>query len=184
MDLGRRILEQKEVLYAETEDLYDDEVAQLESLPTAFEEGTWSQEDVEWIIEWKVGKAFEKPVLRYFRNNDETVIRDNIERAVHESNIRTKVESLTSLSGVGVPVASAILLFMNPDRFTVIDERAWRVLYETGYLPQELSDDPTVEEYLMYLGACWALANEYDVSLRTLDMALWAFDTEETITSD
>jgi len=36
----------------------------------------------------------------------------------------------------------------------------------------------------MYLGACWALANEYDVNLRTLDMALWAFDTEETITSD
>jgi hypothetical protein len=58
----------------------------------------------------------------------------------------------------------------------VIDERAWNVLQQTGYLSQDLSDDPTVEEYLLYLGACWALANEYDVSLRTLDMALWALD--------
>jgi len=181
MDLSRRILEQKETLYAEAEDLYEDEISQLEALPTAFEEGTWTQEDVEWIIEWKVGKAFEKPVLRYFHNNDNADIRDNIERAVQESNIRAKVESLTSLSGVGVPVASAILLFINPERFTVIDDRAWRVLHETGYLPQELSDDPSVEEYLMYLGTCWALVNEYDVSLRTLDMALWTLDTEESI---
>ena len=181
--MGRRVLEQKEALYAKTEDLYEDEIEQLESLPTAFEEGTWSQEDVEWILEWKTG-VFTKPTLRHFRKNEDAVVQEHIENAVHESNIRTKVESLTSLSGVGVPVASAILLFINPDRFTVIDERAWRVLYETGYLPQELSDDPTVEEYLMYLGACWALANEYDVSLRTLDMALWALDTEESVTDD
>ena len=182
MDLSRRVLEQKETLYAETEDLYEDEITQLEALPEAFEKGTWTQEDVEWIIKWKVGNAFEKPVLGYFRNNDDAIIRDNVERAVQKSNIRAKIESLTSLSGVGVPVASAILLFINPERFTVIDDRAWRVLHETGYLPQELSADPSVEEYLMYLGSCWALANEYDVSLRTLDMALWALDTEESAT--
>jgi hypothetical protein len=83
------------------------------------------------------------------------------------------------LSGIGVPVASAVLLFINPDRFTVIDERAWSVLQETGYLAQELSNDPTVDEYLLYLGACWTLANEYDVSLRTLDRALWVLDIKE-----
>jgi hypothetical protein len=53
------------------------------------------------------------------------------------------------------------------------------VLHENGYLPDEMPDDPTVEDYLLYLGACWAIANEYDVSLRTLDMALWALGGDE-----
>jgi hypothetical protein len=32
---------------------------------------------------------------------------------------------------------------------------------------------------IVYLGACWAIANEHDVSLRTLDMALWALGGDE-----
>jgi thermostable 8-oxoguanine DNA glycosylase len=179
------MLEHFEAKYPEKEDMYEEEVAQLESLPTAFENGTWSQEDVEWIIEWKVGPAFVKPVLGYFHNNDDAVVQEHIERAVHESSIRNKVEALTSLSGIGVPVASAILMFIDEDRFTVIDERAWNVLQETKYLSQELSEDPTVDEYLIYLGACWTLANEYDVSIRTLDRALWVLDIEdESIAGD
>ena len=89
------------------------------------------------------------------------------------------MDVLTKLDGVQVRMASAILLFVNSDRFTVLDWRAWDVLHENGYLPDELPDDPTVEDYLLYLGACWAIANEYDVSLRTLDMALWALGGDE-----
>ena len=63
---------------------------------------------------------------------------------------------------------------MNPDRFTVPDWKAWGMLYENGALPDEMPDDPTVENHLLYLGTRWAMAKEYDVSLRTLDMALWA----------
>lgn len=61
---------------------------------------------------------------------------------------------------------------MNPDRFTVPDWKAWGMLYENESLPDEMPDDPTVENHLLYLGACWAIAKEYDVSLRTLDMVL------------
>jgi hypothetical protein len=185
MDLGQRVLEQQEPRYAEEEDMYEEEVARLKSLPTAFEEDEWSRDDIEWIIEWKVGPEFVKPVLGYFRDNDDAVVQEHIERAVQKSSIRNKVEPLTSLDGIGVPVASAILLFIDPDRFTVIDGRAWNMLQETKYLSQELSEDPTVDEYLMYLGACWTLANKYDVSLRTLDRALWVLDIEdESTTSD
>jgi len=178
------MLEHLESKYPKEEDMYDEEVEQLESLPTAFKKGTWSREDLEWIIEWKVG-VFTKPILKHLRKNDDEEIQAKVEEAVHEPDIRSKIEALTSLNGIGVPVASAILMFINEDRFTVIDERAWNVLQETGYLGQELSDDPTADEYLLYLGACWAIANEYDVSLRTLDRALWVLDIkEESITSD
>jgi thermostable 8-oxoguanine DNA glycosylase len=172
------MLEHLESKYPREEDMYDEEVKQLESLPTAFEEGTWSREDLEWIIEWKVG-VFTKPILKHLRKNDDKEIQAKIEEAVHEPDIRSKVEALTSLNGIGVPVASAILMFIDKDRFTVIDERAWNVLQETKYISQQLSEDPTVDEYLIYLGACWTLANEYDVSIRTLDRALWVLDIED-----
>jgi len=172
------MLEHLESKYPKEEDMYDEEVKQLESLPTAFEEGTWSREDLEWIIEWKVG-VFTKPILKHLRKNDDKEIQAKIEEAVHEPDIRSKVEALTSLNGIGVPVASAILMFIDKDRFTVIDERAWNVLQETKYISQQLSEDPTVDEYLIYLGACWTLANEYDVSIRTLDRALWVLDIED-----
>lgn len=125
------------------------------------------------------GRFYETDIEAPQKNSEEE-IRSKVERAVHESGIQTRVDALISLNGIGVPVASAILLFIDPDRFTVIDERAWNVLQETGYLLDDISDDPTVEEYLLYLGTCRALANEYDVSLRALDMALWVLDITDT----
>lgn len=177
MGLTRHVLEHLESKYPEEDGMYEAEVARLESLPVAFQNGEWSREDLEWIIEWKV-RVFTKPILKHLRKNDEGEIRARIEEAVHEPDIRSKVEALTSLNGIGVPVASAILMFIDKDQFTVIDKRAWNVLYEADYLSQELSDAPTVDEYLLYLGACWTLANEYDVSLRTLDRALWVLDID------
>ena len=39
--------------------------------------------------------------------------------------------------------------------------------------------DHSVEDYLLYLGARLAIANEYDVNLRMLNMALWALGGDE-----
>lgn len=50
-------------------------------------------------------------------------------------------------------MASAILLFVNPDRFTIFDWWAQGVLHGNGYLPDEMPDDPIVDDYLLYLSA-------------------------------
>ena len=42
-----------------------------------------------------------------------------------------------------------------------------------------MPDDHFVEDCLLYLGACLAIANEYDVNLRMLDMAPWALGGDE-----
>ena len=179
MSLSQRSLESMEKLYADEEDLYDEEVERLDSLPSAFEEGEWSREDLEWIIRWKVG-VFEKPIIRHLEENDDDEVRQKVEKAVHGTKMRSRIGALTSLKGIGVPVASAILTFIDPREFPVIDVRAWDALQEAGYISEEneLSEDPTVDEYLFYIGICRALASEYDVSLRKLDMALWALGGE------
>lgn len=174
MNLGQRLLEQQEPAYAEEEDSYREEIERLDTFPTSFEDGSWTIEDVEWIVQWKSSRS-----TGYFARNDPPDITDAIGRALEADSIQKKVDILTELDGVQVRMASAFLLFMDPERYTVLDWRAWEVLYEAGYLPDEMPDDPEVEDYLVYLGACWALANEYDVSLRTLDMALWALGGED-----
>ena len=174
MSLTRLLLEEQEVAYESEEDQYAEEIERLETLPSAFDEGTWSIEDMKWIVRWKSSRS-----IGYFERNDPVEVQEQVSKAIEVNSVTEKVGILTELDGVQVRMASAILLFVNPDRFTVLDWRAWDVLHENGYLPDEIPDDPTVEDYLLYLGACWAIANEYDVSLRTLDMALWALGGDE-----
>jgi thermostable 8-oxoguanine DNA glycosylase len=169
MTLSQELLEEQEVAYEAEENRYAEEMERIETLPSAFTEESWSMEDVEWIIRWKSSRS-----IGYFERNDREDVTQHVNDALTADSVSEKVDILSELDGVQVRMASAILLFVNPDRFTVLDWRAWDVLHENGYLPDEMPDDPTVEDYLLYLGACWAIANEYDVSLRTLDMALWA----------
>jgi hypothetical protein len=70
-----------------------------------------------------------------------------------------------------VPVASAILTTIDPERHTVIDFRALEAL---GCK----SKDRTIDFYLVYLEACQSLAKTHRVSLRKLDRALWQWSSE------
>lgn len=83
--------------------------------------------------------------------------------ATHE---RTAVAVLCGLSGVGVPMASAILTAMDRNRYTVIDRRVLAVLTGNRW-------EPIVDDYERYLGYCRKCALSYGVSLRDLDRALW-----------
>jgi len=42
---------------------------------------------------------------------------------------RVRMERLTALTGVGVPMASAILTLIDPKRYGVLDIRAWQLLF-------------------------------------------------------
>ncbi len=75
------------------------------------------------------------------------------------------------LSGVQVPVASAILTVMYPDKYTVIDFRALEALGVVRYTA-------SISLYVEYLAYCRALARKCDVDLRTLDRALWQWSKE------
>ena len=130
------------------------------------------------------GSPYVENVLGHFNSNDETFVTSQIEKAVNTSSPSEKLTYLIEISGVAERMGSAFLLFMNPDRFTVLDRKAWGVLHESGYLPDEMPNSLTVEDYLLYLGACWAIANEYDVNLRTLDRALWVLDIKDENIAD
>lgn len=174
MTLSRHLLERTIDGYDSMDGLSEEEYEYLRTLPEAFDNGTWTYDDVEWVVRWKSSRS-----IGYFKQNDPDEVTECIERTLDAESVTRKIEILTRLDGVAVRMASALLLFMEPDRFTVLDWRAWDVLHQTGYLLDEMPDNPGVEEYLLFLGASWALANEYDVSLRTLDMVLWTLGGQE-----
>jgi hypothetical protein len=84
---------------------------------------------------------------------------------------RGRIEALLALRGVGLPTASVLLHFAQPDRYPILDVRALESLgvTRTTY---------TVAFWLGYLDACRSLAARHGVSLRTLDKALWQHSKE------
>jgi agmatine deiminase len=93
----------------------------------------------------------------------------------NEDEARKKaINAWVDLRGVGVPVASAILAAIHPDKFTVIDFRALEAL---GVRRNAI---PSVEFYLDYLDCCLDLVRKLNIeqtndatALRILDRALW-----------
>jgi hypothetical protein len=67
---------------------------------------------------------------------------------------RAALAVLTGLHGVDVPVASAVLWAVAPERFTIIDFRALEALGVT-------SPSYGVGFYLAYLAACRRIASEH-----------------------
>jgi len=70
-----------------------------------------------------------------------------------------------------VPVASAVLTAINPERFTIIDFRSLEALGAE-------TKDRSVGFYLEYLDYCRNLVRENRTELRTLDRALWQWSYE------
>jgi len=129
--------------------------------------GSRARTDFLAIFEWKTrGRGRSRPA----RNGD-AEIADALDLAVAARTERAAIAVLTGLAGVEVPVASAILTAIDPQRFTIIDFRAlWslgveRATYSVGF-------------YLEYLDACRRIAAAARTDLRTLDKALWQYSSE------
>lgn len=130
-------------------------------------EGQNNRANLETIFEWKTKGRGRSRLLK----NTDKEIADALNLAFVAKTDRAAVAVLTGLSGVGVPVASAILTAIYHERFTIIDFRALEALSVDNAVI-------TIDFYLKYLVFCRQLAHENNVSLRTLDRALWQWSKE------
>ena len=130
--------------------------------------GACTRENLAPILTWKVS---DRGRTRQLRNSDEEVA-DALRTALLATTPRVAVSVLTGLSGVAVPVASAILAVIRPDRYSVIDPRGLKAL---GCGPLEIGAKASLplDLYLHYLAFCRELSRNCGVSLQDLDRALW-----------
>jgi len=85
-----------------------------------------------------------------------------------------RMELLTALAGVSVPVASAILTLIDPRRYGVLDIRVWQLLWALGAVDRRPSGRGfTVADWLQYLETLRGHARRLGVSVRAVELTLF-----------
>jgi hypothetical protein len=177
----------EEKLRAFADDYLKDK-AEMERERSAFEAGERIRQrtsidikaDLKKIVEWKSPRS-----VHYLEANSAEEIDAAVDPAILGPDDATKaISALMELKGVGLPVASAILTAMFPDRYTVIDFRALEAL---GH------DQAGIEFYRKYLEFCRLLSGALaetgklevqadhpaPTELRVLDRALWQWSASK-----
>ncbi|MFC5136424.1 MULTISPECIES: hypothetical protein [Haloferacaceae] len=198
MDLSRDDVEAAIEAYRESEPLYAVESEAVETLPDAFRSGEYGRRDAQWVVRW-YGRRYlgdEPPGAdrnrreEAFEGADFEAVRDAIATAVEAERRGSKrertereeaertgysgaVDALTALPGVDLPVASAFLAFVHPDRFVVVGPDEWRIVCDLTGLEGRYPDPPSVDEYDDYLAACDELAERYGIDPWELYMVVW-----------
>ncbi|MGA2084008.1 MAG: hypothetical protein ABSG60_00640 [Terracidiphilus sp.] len=172
----------------ELADRYVQNKAEMERETLAFDAGARIRQrkstdvkgDLETIVKWKSPRS-----VHYICENSTEEVQAAIDAAISKpENVQEAVSALTKLTGVGLPVASAILTTIFPDQYTVIDFRALEAL---GH------DQAGVEFYRQYLEHCKSLAKSLgesseiqiqsgypaETELRVLDRALWQWSASK-----
>lgn len=136
----------------------------------AIRNGEYTLANLEAIVRWKSERAVQYVIA----NSSEKVKRALAVAAAPESSINQAMKALFELHGVDLPVASAILAAIFPERYTVLDFRSLEALGHARH------DVQFYEEYLTF---CKRLADSEVVKpqgdlpaptpLRALDRALW-----------
>jgi hypothetical protein len=140
--------------------------------------GDWSRPNLEVIVAWKSRRR-----IRLIADNSDSEIADALRLALIANEPRSAFGVLMGLTGVAVPMASAILTAIDQwkggDKYTIIDYRALEALS----VPE--ADYYNLNFYLHhYFPACKRMAREKDVTLRRFDRALWAWSEAEGKKSD
>ena len=136
----------------------------------AIRNGDYSLANLEGIVRWKSER-----VMHYLIGNSEAKIKRVLAvAAAEETSLRNATEALTSLRGVDLAIASAILAAIWPERYNVLDCRALEALGHARH---------NVEFYAEYVNFCRRLAERGIIApqeelpgptaLHALDRALW-----------
>jgi hypothetical protein len=121
------------------------------------------------MCHWKSPRA-----RNHYESNSSTAIR-RVSRAVFSTaSEERRVELLTSLRGVGLPMASAILTLTDPQKYGVIDIRVWQILYDCGAVGVNRSGRGfTVSNWIKYIEELRYWAEAMGVRARDVERALF-----------
>lgn len=143
------------------------------------------------IGKWKTSGG---RLTHHLESNSKETIKTSSESAFSaENTIVERVDQLSKLVGVRVPMASPILTMFDPASFAVIDYRALRAL---GWVKPELTGKDSYDTYATfldwyrtyqrspdtyerYLSAVRKIGAENDLEPREVDMALWTLDATQ-----
>lgn len=141
----------------------------IHELSAARKRGYLTRPELIKICRWKSARA-----IRHIRRNRAASIRKTTRAAFKMRSEQTKLSLLTSLYGVSVPMASAILMLTNPSRYGVIDIRVWQLLFKMG----SVSSNPNgvgfdFKQWYGFLMIIRQFARKYNVEARDIERTLF-----------
>lgn len=172
--------------YADTEPLVDVEEEHIRMLPKTLKDQDIGKRDVEWVVQWYYRRHLgqypgqqRQKAEEAFRQNDFNDVLIALDETTQQTSVVDKMQLLTDLSGVDVPVASAFLQFLDPDAYLVTGPRTWAVLHAAGELSKGYPNSPSVIEYNQYLKRGQAIASQCECDCWTVYKALWQIWKQE-----
>lgn len=125
------------------------------------------KEDLQETTKWKAARS-----AGHVLKNSDDYVQEITRMAFLSKNERARIQSLTLLDGVSWPNASVILHLYHADPYPILDFRAlWS-------LSLDVPTQYTFKFWWDYTEICRAIAVEANVSMRTLDRALWQYSKE------
>ncbi len=148
------------------------------SLLTAFlkarHRGYLTKPELEKVCAWKSAR-----VMKQVRRNSPACVRKITRSAFSSTSELEKIRKLITLHGVGVPMASAILMFMDPQQYPVIDIRGWQLLHAMKAVKaNERGANLTPGQWVEFLGIVRSYARQFGVSARDVQRALFEAHVE------
>ena len=128
-----------------------------------------SMDEIRRIALWKINRTIDVPkdVLEKLQNlkKDKKLKAANI-------NSREAILALVKCKGIHYPMASAILKFLRPDIYPIIDVRAYRVLEGKKIR----TDQYTIDIYLSYIEKINKIASVNNLKIAAVDEQLYELD--------
>ena len=137
--------------------------------------GALTTDDLRRVALWKINRILDVPdeLLEQLQDIARQENLDILTKDGREQ-IEGLFEQLVLCPGIGFPMASAILKFLRPDIFPIIDVRAYRTLFR-----QRLrSHQYTFEKYMDYVICVYEIRDTYGIELARVDEQLYEFDRE------
>ena len=146
----------------------------IRSLSHIKRQGYFTKNEFLAMCEWKSSRP-----RRHFIVNSEAEIRMVSREVFAIEYEKRRIELLTSLKGVRIPTASAILMLTNPKSYGVIDIRVWQLLYFYGAVTSKPSGmNFSFSNWFHYLQKLRYWAKEFNVSARLIERTLFEYHKE------
>lgn len=141
----------------------------INKLKAAKKRGYFTKKEFLAIGMWKSPR----PKNRYLSNSEEKII--SISKKVLTTKFeKRKIELLTSLKGVSIPTASAILTLIDPENYGVIDIRVWQTLYLYGSVNKKSRGIGfNFNNWYNYLMKLRYYAKKFKVSVRDIERTIF-----------
>lgn len=142
---------------------YTDDSDVAKRLKDAKQRGYMNKDDLMAVAQWKSPR-----ILPVCERNKEEDIKGFSKISFATRSDHARISALQAIEGVRFPMASVILHFVFPDDYPIIDQRVMNCVGGSTTI--------SYSGWRSYVDFCKRTADEFGVSLRELDKALWAYD--------